>query len=127
MNSQSFIVKELDLFLEMFPQAKVRYEYDKDAVVHVVEVVPIELYHFDNEYIAWENDVFERFITAFPLENLCFVSEDSLVGIRNPIFTRKGKDFEIESSKSASKHMANGSSVEFVTKITGLKADEISI
>ena len=102
MNSKTFIITELDLLVKLFPQTRVRYEYDNDALVHVVEILPKDLYQFDEEYIAWENDMFDRFIATFPLENVCFVSEDSLVGIKNPIYTCQGVDFETYSSPKAS-------------------------
>lgn len=93
MNSIDFVIQEINLFVEKFPKTRVRYEFDEKALVHVIEVVPNEVYHLDEAYIEWEDGVFNRFVTAFPLENICFISDDALVGIENPILTIKGKEY----------------------------------
>ena len=93
MNAQDFIIKELNLFVEQFPKTKVRYEFDEKALVHVVEVVPNEVYHLDEAYINWEDRMFSVFIETFPKENICFISDDALVGIENPVYTIKGREF----------------------------------
>jgi hypothetical protein len=59
-------------------------------LVHVIEVLPNEVYHLDNDYICWENDLFNRFTTQFPTENICFISDDALVGIEKPELVIEG-------------------------------------
>lgn len=81
MNSRAFLSDELQLFIRHFPQTRVRYEFDEDAMVHIIEVVPNEVYCSSSKYIDWENDLFDRFIALFPTENICFISDDALVGI----------------------------------------------
>lgn len=94
MNSIDFIIQEINLFVELFPKTRVRYEFDEKALVHVVEVVPNEVYHLDDAYVAWEEQMFNKFVKAFPSENICFISDDALVGIETPKFIKKGKEYE---------------------------------
>lgn len=90
MEAKNFIYNELKVFIKKFSKTRVRYEYDQNALVHVIEVLPNEVYHLDNDYICWENDLFNRFITQFPTENICFISDDALVGIENPELVIEG-------------------------------------
>lgn len=93
MEAKNFIYNELKVFIKKFSKTRVRYEYDQNALVHVVEVLPNEVYHLDNDYICWENDIFNRFITQFPTENICFISDDALVGIENPELVLEGLEY----------------------------------
>ena len=43
MQAKDFIKSELNAFIERFPRTRVRYEYDKNALVHLVEVLPSEV------------------------------------------------------------------------------------
>lgn len=93
MEAKNFIYNELNAFIKRFSKTRIRYEYDKNALVHVVEVLPNEVYHLDSEYIAWENDFYSRFVAQFPLENICFISDDALVGIENPELVIEGLEY----------------------------------
>lgn len=93
MEAKEFIATELGLFIKQFTKTRVRYEYDQSASVHFVEVVPNEIYHFDDEYIKWEDDVYERFVSMFPNQNICFVSDDDLTGVDYPELILEGIDF----------------------------------
>jgi len=91
MNAKEHIRKELECLLDKFPQVIVRYEYDAMAEAHFVEVTPSDTYHNDNNYIKQEEDITDRFINLFPTQNICFVSDDSIVGIRNAEYTLGGR------------------------------------
>lgn len=93
MEAKEFIATELELFVKRFTKTRVRYEYDQDSSVHFVEVVPNEVYHFDDEYIKWEDDVYERFIAMFPYQNICFVSDDDPIGVDYPELILEGVNF----------------------------------
>lgn len=93
MDSKFFIYNELQDFIKLFPQTRVRYEYDSYALVHFVEVLPNVVYHSDSNYIQWEEEVFIRFIDKFPTENICFISDDALVGIETAEFVLEGLDY----------------------------------
>jgi len=99
MDARQYILKELETLITQFPNIRVRYEYDKYAVVHFVEVVPNEVYHLDDNYIAWENEMTDKFIELFPVENICFISDDALVGIENAEITLCGLGYMPFSTK----------------------------
>ena len=75
MEAKDFIYDELNAFIKGFSKTRIRYEYDHNALVHVVEVLPNEVYHLDSDYIDWENDFYNRFVALFPLDNICFISK----------------------------------------------------
>jgi len=90
----AFLKIELKKFIDIFPQTRVRYEYDMNSIVHTIEVVPNEVYHLNGEYISWENAFTEAFIQEFPDQNICFVSDDSLAGIDEIQLELFGRDFQ---------------------------------
>lgn len=94
MNSKVFVIKELEMMINHFSEIKVSYEFDEKALVHVVEILPQEVYHQDRSYLIWENDLFERFIAAYPSENICFVTEDAIPGIDKPNYEKEGVDYK---------------------------------
>lgn len=91
--AKSFIKNELNSFVLDFPQTKVRYEFDIDAKVHCVEIVPNSIYQSDSDYISWENTLTDEFISLFPNQNICFFSDDAIVGIKNVEFEILGKKY----------------------------------
>ena len=93
MEAKNFIHKELNAFIERFKKTRIRYEYDKNALVPVVEVLPNEVYHLDNDYIQWENDFYDQFVAKFPNEDICFISDDALVGIEKPELVIEGLEY----------------------------------
>ncbi|OAV66106.1 hypothetical protein Barb4_03037 [Bacteroidales bacterium Barb4] len=102
MDAKQYIRNELEKLIVSFPNVRVRYEYDKNAIVHFVEVVPNEIYHLDNDYIAWENKMTDKFIELFPTQNICFISDDALVGIENEEYVLyRTKYMEISTDKKA--------------------------
>ena len=100
MQAKDFIKSELNAFIERFPRTRVRYEYDKNALVHFVEILPSEVYNSDSDYIQWEDDVYMRFVEAFPTESICFISDNALVGIENPELVLVGSEYALATSFS---------------------------
>ena len=100
MQAKDFIKSELNAFIERFPRTRVRYEYDKNALVHFVEILPSEVYNSDSDYIQWEDDVYMRFVEAFPTESICFISDNALVGIENPGLVLVGSEYALATSFS---------------------------
>ncbi len=90
MDSKLFVIKELEMMVSHFPETKVSYEFDEKALVHVVEILPQEVYYQDGSYLIWENDFFERFIASYPSENICFVTENAIPGVDDPIYEKEG-------------------------------------
>lgn len=89
----SFIKEALNSFIISFPNIRVRYEFDIDASVHCIEVVPNSIYHLANDYISWENYFTNNFIELFPDQNICFFSDDAIVGIKNIQFELIGNKY----------------------------------
>ncbi len=93
MDSKKFIKDELTAFIERFSKTRVRYEYDPNALVHIVEVLPNEVYSLDRDYIEWEDDCYNRFVAQFPTENICFVSDDAIIEITAPDLVLEGTKY----------------------------------
>ena len=90
MNPVDNIIGKLESFISVFLSSKVRYEYDEKSRSHMIEVLPIEIYQQNDDYIEWESETFDEFISKYPSENICFISDDSLVKIDSPVFEKEG-------------------------------------
>jgi hypothetical protein len=93
MSAFEFIISELKSFINDFSKTRVRYEFDNLSETHFIEIVPNEVYHLDLEYIQWESNFFDRFVNNFPDQNICFISDDAIVGLDKIDFELYGKDF----------------------------------
>ena len=93
MISQEYIKSALQEFIKKFTQTRVRYEFDSKALTHYIEIVPNSVYHLDQAYISWETDFYELFTTKFPNQNICFISDDALVGLDEIQFELVGASF----------------------------------
>lgn len=93
LKATSFIKEALNAFIASFPKTRVRYEFDIDANVHCIEVVPNDIYHLDNDYVNWENSFTNNFIELYPEQNICFFSDDAIVGINNIQFELVGSRY----------------------------------
>ncbi|MDR1023711.1 MAG: hypothetical protein LBL94_10645 [Prevotellaceae bacterium] len=91
--SKEYIINKLSIFINLFPTVRVRYEHDGNALVHIIEILPSEVYRQNEDYIAWESEMFDRFIDRYPCENVCFITDDALVGIGNADLTLYGESF----------------------------------
>ena len=80
-----FIIKELKSLHNKFTNSNIRYEFNNSSNTHLVEVTPLEFYNSEI-YMEHELDLEERFFEFYPLEELVFVSDQSLSKISNPIF-----------------------------------------
>lgn len=76
-----------------FSGVRVRYEYDFLAKTHFIEVVPNEIYHLDDKYIQWESNMFDSFTDLYPDQNICFLSDDSIVSIEDASDILYGKAY----------------------------------
>lgn len=93
MDTFEYIISELKKFILEFPKTRVRYEHDNSSETHFIEVVPNDVYHLDTQYIKWESEMFDRFIELFPEQNICFISDDALVGLDKVDFEICGIEF----------------------------------
>jgi hypothetical protein len=115
MTSQEYIILELNDFIVKFPQTRVRYEYDQLSDVHFIEVVPNNVYHLDEAYIAWEIELYDRFISSYPDQNICFISDDALVGLENVQLVLTGSIYDTIYSTSRTETVVEESAI----KVTG--------
>jgi hypothetical protein len=124
--AKSFIIKELNDFIKFFSNTRVRYEFDIDANVHCVEVVPNEVYHLNNDYISWENMLTDKFIALFPNQNICFFSDDSIVGINNIQYEFIGINYVVIISTSNFASQNHFEEIKFLNSTKTLSIDKIS-
>lgn len=82
----------MEKFVSVFKNARVRYEYDELSNVHTLEFTPKSVYESE-KFVNWEADTFDEFVNKYPCENICFISEDDLVGIENETYSRCGVDY----------------------------------
>ncbi|MBN2764906.1 MAG: hypothetical protein JXR27_00930 [Paludibacteraceae bacterium] len=115
MTSQEYIILELNDFIVSFPQTRVRYEYDQLSDVHFIEVVPNSVYHLDEAYIKWESEMYDRFIASYPDQNICFISDDALVGLENAQLALTGSVYDTIYSTNRTETIVE----ESVIKVTG--------
>lgn len=90
---KDYIISELKSFINDFPKTRVRFEHDNSSETHFIEIVPNEIYHLDAKYLQWESEMFDRFVNFYPEENICFISDDAIVGLDKVEFELKGADF----------------------------------
>ena len=50
LEATSVIKEALNGFIINFPKTRVRYEFDINANVHCIEIVPNHIYHLENDY-----------------------------------------------------------------------------
>lgn len=103
MTSKEYIVKELNLLLEKIQSIRVRYEFDQLSSMHIIEIIPDDVYRKDKLYLEWEDNLFSRFIKDFPAENICFISDKSYIEVKNPVFVKEGATFASFSFKEDSR------------------------
>lgn len=90
MKSIEYIISRLEELVIQINNIRVSYEYDDESLTHFIEVLPNSLYSFNQEYIEFEDRMFHDFISLFPYENICFISDDAIIKIENPIFIKEG-------------------------------------
>jgi hypothetical protein len=121
-----FIKEALNNFISAFPKTRVRYEFDIDANVHCVEVVPNSIYHLDNDYINWENSFTNNFIELFADQNICFFSDDAIVGINNIQFELTGSKYVDLISTNDCKSHINLEQIHIFNSSNDLNLESIS-
>ena len=84
-----YIKRRIDVFLELFPNAKVKYGHDSFARTHIVEISPDSVFEEDS-FRRWYSETIEGFIRLCPEENLCVTPEDDVMPIDNPSYSKEG-------------------------------------
>ena len=84
MNSTNFLKEKLNSISKYFPEIEIRYEFRENISTHIIEIRPLELFRNNTEYIDAEIKLEQDFSSIFPMEEILFVSEDSLTQIKSP-------------------------------------------
>ena len=93
MNANFFIIDELEKFIKDFSKVRVRYEHSEMSRSHFIEIVPNAIFHSDNDLKEWEYNFWDKFVSLYPTESICFISDDALVGIENDMYIKEGLDY----------------------------------
>jgi hypothetical protein len=95
MTATDFIINRINELIKVFPNVRVRYENHQLSNTHFVEVVPNEVYRLNEEFQLWEETVVFQFIEKFPDQNLCFITDDAIVGIETVNYEAKGDLYDL--------------------------------
>ncbi len=82
MNSQEFIIDKLRNLSYRYSDLKIRYEFRANTLSHIIEILPLSFFETKLEFIGDEVELEKEFEQTYPLENIVFVSENSLTEIR---------------------------------------------
>lgn len=93
MRAQEFIIEKLNSLINKFKTIKARYEYDITSKSHIIEITPNDIYHHDSTYIEWERKMMSEFLSEFGGENICFISDDDMMGIETETYSCQGADY----------------------------------
>ncbi len=120
MTPTEFIIEKLDDFASSHTDVRLRYEFDSRAIVHTVEISPVDLYNSD-ECKDWQMDMLLDFVSEFPFDNIAFVSEKDSVGIDNPSYTYTGANYEGTNTKLR-EEVKSSNDIRIVTRKNKVRA-----
>lgn len=95
-NSIDFVKQKIDELVIQFPSIKCNYEFDESDNTHSVEILPSEFFKLSEEFSIIENNIYNEFFDLFPYEGLYFITDDVLVPITNPIYSKHGNQYVID-------------------------------
>jgi hypothetical protein len=85
---KEFFKKRLGELSEKFPELKIRYEYREDISMHLIEVLPEEVFESNKDYIIEEANIEKQFENLFGADKeVYFLSSDVSFMIKNPEIT----------------------------------------
>lgn len=87
MESEQYLLSKIDAIFNQIGNIKIRYEHKRYNDVHLVEILPLSILN-NIDYLKLEKKLDDEFESLYPLENLLFVSNDSLMEISNPLLIR---------------------------------------
>ncbi|MDZ4680821.1 MAG: hypothetical protein SH848_11470 [Saprospiraceae bacterium] len=83
MKIQDFISTTFEKISNNFPKAGITYQFDEKAGTHYVKISPPDVYGNETFInIGWE--IKNAFNDHFPNEELCFLTENSLIQLSSP-------------------------------------------
>jgi len=93
MNSKDFIISQLEILSQQIVCLQIRYEFVEIDKSHYIEVLPLSYYTNNENYVSFEQNLFQSFLQQYPSESLTFLSEGSLYEIENPIYSKNLETF----------------------------------
>jgi hypothetical protein len=93
MSSIKFVKKVINDLVKKFPSIQCTYQYDISSNTHFIEVLPNNVYHKEGEYAKAETKATLSFIDKFPHESICFITDDAIIKLDNPIYIKAGDLF----------------------------------
>jgi hypothetical protein len=95
MTPKEYIIDTLTKLTSEFNNIRCRYENDFISNTHFVEVVPRDVLESNEQFKTSEEKIMVEFISLFPDQNLCFLSDDALVGLDTIDFEIKGVLYDV--------------------------------
>ena len=95
MNAIEFVKEKLTQLIMKFPFVRVRYDYHEFSDTHSVEVVPNKFYHEDDNFNEWQKNTLIEFMSLYGNESLCFLTDDSILGLDKVDFELSGSFYAI--------------------------------
>lgn len=71
-----FLLEKIEYIISKFPEAKIKYEYNRYIHSHNIKILPFELYNNEN-YYKLEDLINDEFVKLYPGELVVFKSSDS--------------------------------------------------
>ena len=96
MKSRDYLNRKIEEILLRFPNIKISYLYDESLETHLIEVLPADIYNFNESYKLFESDISFEFDEKYFPETLLFISKDSLSRIKDPEFELEGAYYNIK-------------------------------
>jgi len=100
MISKDWIILKIKELVIAIPELKVRYENHTASNTHFIEVVPSSAFNNNDEFERLEEEITFEFIDKYPNQNICFLSENSIVGIETSDYSEKGNMFDYNQHNS---------------------------
>lgn len=85
--SSKFLIDKLKDLHSNIGNISVKYQYNAISLMHLVEILPLNLYEEDERYIALEIALTNDFEKEFPSESILFISDNSLSRVNEPVFS----------------------------------------
>lgn len=82
--AQQFIIEKLNDLYNSIEGIKIRYEYRDYLSTHIIEILPLNTFEFNDEYILFEMRIEDEFESIFGSDDdILFISSDSLNEIKD--------------------------------------------
>lgn len=82
--SQDFIIEKLDNLFDSIAGIRIRYEFREYMAAHFIEILPLDTFDNNQEYVKREMEIQEEFELNYgDSEEILFVSSESLNEIKN--------------------------------------------